>query len=169
MVMVRCKASCHLTHGEHMRAYAPADGSAVINLVVAAGMFSRDEAGFLAEGALDPDDDGATCFVDDAADGQGLASVLFYRPEEAADRAFDLTMIAVRPDLQGAGRGAALMRHAEEDLRRRGQRLIVVRTSGTPQYDKTRAFYQGVGYVERSHVPDYWTDGDDLVLFTKRL
>ena len=78
-------------------------------------------------------------------------------------------MIAVRPDLQGGGRGAALMRHAEEDLRGKGQRLLIVRTSGTPQYDKTRAFYRGIEYVERSHVPDYWTDGDDLVLFTKRL
>ena len=84
-------------------------------------------------------------------------------------RAFDLTMIAVRPDLQGAGRGASLMRHVEDDLRELGQRLLIVRTSGTPQYDGTRAFYRGLSYVEHGHVPDYWTDGDDLVLFTRRL
>lgn len=169
IVVVRLQMSRHLILGEMVRAFAPTDGAAVVDLVVAAGMFSRDEAGFLAEGALEPSGDGATCFVEDAKDGQGLASALFYRPEDAADRAFDLTMIAVRPDLQGGGRGAALMRHAEEDLRGKGQRLLIVRTSGTPQYDKTRAFYRGIGYVEHSHVPDYWTDGDDLVLFTKRL
>ena len=152
-----------------MRYFTPPDGAAVIDLVVAAGMRNRDEAGFLAEGALEPNEGGAICFVQDASDGRGLASVLFYRPEDAADRAFDLTMIAVRPDLQGGGRGAALMRQAEEDLRGKEQRLLIVRTSGTPQYDKTRAFYRGIEYVERSHVPDYWTDGDVLVLFTKRL
>ena len=152
-----------------MRPFTAADGPAVVDLVVAAGMFSRDEAGFLADGALEADGDGATCLVDDADDGRGLASVLFYRPEEAAERAYDLTMIAVRPDLQGGGRGAALMRHAEDDLRQRGQRLLLVRTSGTPQYDRTRAFYRGLGYVEHTRVPDYWTDGDDLVLFSKRL
>ena len=150
-----------------LRTVTPEDGPAVVDLVVAAEMFTREEAGFL-DGAL-ADDDGTTCLVEDADDGNGLASVLLYRPEEAAHRAFDLTMIAVRPDLQGSGRGAALMRHAEQDLRERGQRLLVVRTSGTAQYDRTRAFYRGRGYVEHARVPDYWTDGDDLVLFTTRL
>lgn len=152
-----------------MRPYTSTDGPGVVALVVAAGMFSQDEAGFLAEGVLDADPDGATCCVEDAEDGRGLASVVFYRPEESADRAYDLTMIAVRPDLQGGGRGAALMRHAEDDLRQRGQRLLIVRTSGTTRYDATRAFYRGLGYTEASRVPDYWADGDDLVLFSKRL
>ena len=155
--------------GRHVRPYTASDGPAVVDLVVSAGMFSQDEASFLAEGALDAGDDGASCFVEDAKDGNGLASVLYYRPEEAADRAYDLTMIAVRPDLQGGGRGAALMHYAEDDLQQRGQRLLVVRTSGTSQYDNTRAFYRGLGYVEQSRVPDNWTDGDDLVLYTKRL
>ena len=143
------------------------DGPAVVDLAVAAGMFTRDEAAFLAE-ALAPAE-GATCLVEDADDEGGLASVVLYRPEEAADRTFDLTMIAVRPDLQGKGRGAALMRHVEQDLRDQAQRLLVVRTSGTARYDRTRGFYQGLGYIEHVRVPDYWTDGDDLVLFTKRL
>jgi ribosomal protein S18 acetylase RimI-like enzyme len=142
------------------------DVPAVVDLVVMAGMFTREDAGFLQE-ALTADD-GATCLVEDA-EGGGLASVLLYRPEEAADRAHDLTMIAVRPDLQGGGRGAALMRHAEQDLRERGERLLVVRTSGTDQYAGTRAFYRRIGYTEHTRVPDYWTDGDDLVLFTRRL
>ena len=142
------------------------DGPAVVDLVVAAGMFTRDEAAFLEE-ALAPAE-GTTCLVEDA-DGGGLAAVVLYRPEEAADRAFDLTMIAVRPDLQGEGRGAGLMRHVEQDLRDQGQRMLVVRTSGTARYDRTRAFYRGLGYTEHVRVPDYWTDGDDLVLSTKRL
>jgi ribosomal protein S18 acetylase RimI-like enzyme len=62
-----------------------------------------------------------------------------------------------------------MLRHAEDDLRRRGQRLLLVRTSGTEQYDRTRAFYRRQGYAEHLRVPDYWTDGDDLVLFSKRL
>jgi ribosomal protein S18 acetylase RimI-like enzyme len=143
------------------------DTSSVVDLVVAAGMFSREDAQFLHE-ALLPHGDGTTCLVEDA-DDRGLASVLLYRPEEAADRVYDLTMIAVRPDLQGGGRGGRLVRHAEEDLRRRGQRMLVVRTSGTPRYDRTRAFYRSLGYTEHPPVADYWTDGDDLVLYTTHL
>lgn len=61
------------------------------------------------------------------------------------------------------------MHHAERDLRERGQRMLVVRTSGTTQYDRTRAFYGGLGYSGDARVPDNWTDGDDLVLYTLRL
>lgn len=150
------------------RTPTPTDVPAVVDLVVAAGMFEREDAAFLAA-ALVPRDDGTTCLVEDASDGRGLASIILYRPEEAADRAFDVTMIAVRPDLQGRGHGTRLMRHAEQDLRDRGQRLLVVRTSGTGHYERTRAFYRGLGYTEQARVRDFWTDGDDLVLFTTRL
>ncbi|HYO36945.1 MAG TPA: GNAT family N-acetyltransferase [Geodermatophilus sp.] len=149
-----------------LRPITAQDTSSVVDLVVAAGMSSREDAQFL-HGALLPDGDGTTCLVEDPED-QGLASVVPYRPEEAADRVYDLTMIAVRPDLQGGGRGARLVRHAEEDLRRRGQGLLVVRTSGTPRYDRTRAFHRSPGHAEHTPVADYRTDGDDLVLCTTR-
>lgn len=110
-----------------MRAYASADGAAVIDLVVAAGMFGREEADFLADGVLDSEQEGASCWVADAEDGRGLASVLLYRPEESSDRGYDLTMIAVRPDLQGGGRGAALMQYAEDDLRGRARAAVARR------------------------------------------
>jgi ribosomal protein S18 acetylase RimI-like enzyme len=61
------------------------------------------------------------------------------------------------------------MRHVERDLREQGQRMLVIRTSGTARYDRTRDFYKALGYSEHARVPDYWTDGDDLVLFTTRL
>lgn len=59
------------------------------------------------------------------------------------------------------------MRHVEQNLREQGQRMLRLRTSGTAQYDQTRAFYRGLGYCEHTRVPDYWTDGDDLVLLTR--
>lgn len=153
---------------EHvLRDFTNEDVPGVVDLVVAAGLFVREESDFLIEGLVGTA--GTTCVIDDADDGRGLAAVVIYRPEEAADRVFDLTMLAVRPDLQGQGRGAALMRYAEQDLRGQGQRMLVVRTSGTAQYDRTRAFYRRLGYTEHTRVPDYWADGDDLVMFSLRL
>ncbi len=170
-----------------LRPLAPADLPDVRRLVVAAGMFSAEEAVFLDE-VLGPvaaaggtDADGRTCLVDDAAvpetpGGQGLdprapelTAVVYYAPEDAADRVWDLTMIAVHPQLQGRGTGRGLMRHVEADLAARGARLLAVRTSGTGQYAGTRAFYARCGYDRVAEVPDWWTDGDDLVLFTRRL
>ena len=153
-----------------IRPAAPEDSAAVIDLVIAAEMFSNDDAGFL-EGMLADyfdgnKDEGHVCVIDDE---DGPLGVAYYQPEPAADRVWDLTMIAVRPVRQGQGRGAAMLRHVEEDLRARGGRLLLVETSSLPQYDRTRAFYVKCGYEEEARVRDYWAAGDDLVVFRKAL
>ena len=78
-------------------------------------------------------------------------------------------MIAVHPAVQGRGTGQATMRQVERDLTGRGARLLAVRTSGTDRYAGTRAFYDRCGYDRVARVADWWTDGDDLVLSTRRL
>ncbi len=154
-----------------IRTLTSEDIPGVIDLVVAAGMFTTEETPFLGEmlsgyeaAARDEDH---VAVVDDGDDG--LVGVAYYRPEEAAERAWDLTMIAVSPAVQGRGRGTALLRHVEEDLRTRGQRLLLVDTSGTARYDRTREFYGRRGYLQEARVRDYWEDGDDLVVFSKRV
>ena len=142
----------------------------MIDLAIAAEMFSSDDAGFL-EGMLagyfdGNKDEGHICVIDDEGGPLGVA---YYQPEPAADLVWDLTMIAVRPVRQGQGRGAEMLRRAEEDLRARGGRLLLVLTSSLPQYDRTRAFYVKCGYEEEARVRDYWAVGDDLVVFRKAL
>ena len=153
-----------------IRPAAPEDSAAVIDLVIAAEMFSNDDAGFL-EGMLADyfdgnKDDGHVCVIDDEGGPLGVA---YYQPEPAADRVWDLTMIAVRPVRQGQGRGAEMLRRVEEDLRAGGGRLLLVETSALARYDSTRAFYVKCGYEEEARIRDYWTEGDDLVVFRKAL
>jgi ribosomal protein S18 acetylase RimI-like enzyme len=78
-------------------------------------------------------------------------------------------MIAVRGDQQGKGRGAALMRYVEGSLQGRGQRVLLVETSGVPEFAQTRRFYAKLGYAEEARVRDYYSPGDDMVLFRKVL
>lgn len=122
--------------GPLIRPATPEDSAAVTDLAVAAGMFSTDDAWFL-EGMMADyfggnQNDGHVCVVDDEG---GPIGVAYYQPETAADRVWDLTMIAVRPARQGRGRGTALLRHVEDDLRTRDQRLLLVETSSLPKYD----------------------------------
>jgi len=155
-----------------LRSLRASDVPPVLDLVVAAGLFTEDEAGFLVE-VLTPltaagpgaGEDGI-CLVEEREGA--LAAVVYYRPEQA-DRLWDLTMIAVGPALQGRGLGRAVMQHVEHDLLARGARMLAVRTSGTARYESTRTFYERCGYDRVAQVADWWTDGDDLVLFTKRL
>ena len=61
------------------------------------------------------------------------------------------------------------MRRVEETLRADQQRLLVIETSSTPTYDRTRAFYDRHGYRAVATVPDYFSDGDHMVLYHKDL
>jgi ribosomal protein S18 acetylase RimI-like enzyme len=78
-------------------------------------------------------------------------------------------MIAVRGDMQGQGHGAALTHAVEQALQAQGQRVLLVETSGLPDFARTRRFYVKCGYAEEARVRDYYTVGEDMVLFRKVL
>jgi ribosomal protein S18 acetylase RimI-like enzyme len=78
-------------------------------------------------------------------------------------------MIAVRPDRQRQGRGAALLRHVEQALAARDGRLLLVETSGLASFERTRAFYRKCGYDEEARIRDFYKAGEDKVVFRKAL
>lgn len=142
------------------------DAPAVARLIVAAGMFTTEESAFVPDLFADflssPKDDRHGLVV---LDDGGVLGVAYWRPIEMTDGVVDLTMIGVDPAAQGRGLGRMLMRHAETQVRGAGQRLMLVQTSGTDQYAGTRKFYAALGYDEEARIRDYWTTGDDVVVF----
>ena len=105
-----------------------------------------------------------TCQYDDQAVG-----LCYTVPAEMTDRAWNMLALAVRPDLQGRGLGAALVSTVEQRLKANGQRLLIVDTSGTEDFALTRKFYAQNGYEEEARIRDYWATGDDKVTFCKAL
>lgn len=61
------------------------------------------------------------------------------------------------------------MAFIEGYLRDNGNRILIVDTSGTPEFDLTRAFYFKIGYTREAVIRDFWKDGDDKVTFWKKL
>ena len=80
---------------------------------------------------------------------------------------YDLYWIAVKPSLHGSGIGKQLLHHAEEWVMAQEGRLIVAETSSQPKYESTRMFYIKNEYREVARVRDYYTVGDDLVIYGK--
>ncbi|HEY3787759.1 MAG TPA: GNAT family N-acetyltransferase, partial [Urbifossiella sp.] len=70
---------------------------------------------------------------------------------------------------QGRGLGRQLLEFVEADIRARGGRLLLIETSSMPRYEPTREFYRKRGYGIAAQIPDYYTDGDGLVIYSKRL
>jgi hypothetical protein len=62
-----------------------------------------------------------------------------------------------------------LLAFVEADVREQGGRLLIVETSSTPHYEPTRRFYLKYGYTHAATVPDFYSDGDGMAVFTKRL
>lgn len=90
-------------------------------------------------------------------------------PEDFADGTWNMLALGVRPDLQGKRIGTALVAAAERHLKDKGQRILIVDTSGTDDFALTRKLYAQNGYEEEARIRDFWADGDDKVTFRKAL
>lgn len=137
------------------------------DVIDATGLFPGEllsgmAAGFLAGGS-DSGEFWLTLHV------EGPVGIAYCAPERLTDRCWNLLLIAVHPEHQGKGLGSRLQRAAEQVLIERGQRLLLVETSGLPAFEATRAFYRKLGYTEEARLRDYYADGDDKVVFWKRL
>ena len=104
-----------------------------------------------------------------AEDENGPAGYICYGPTPLTEDTWDVYWEAVAPERQGRGIGGALMEAAEKEIRRARGRLILIETSSTPSYEKTRRFYENHGYEIISHIPDFYTPGDDRLILRKKL
>ncbi|WP_379551391.1 GNAT family N-acetyltransferase [Qipengyuania sp. DGS5-3] len=86
----------------------------------------------------------------------GVSAVAYYVPEQLTDGTWNLLLIAVDPDQHGAGVGTALMRHVETELAQEGVRILLVETSGTSTFERTRGFYDMLGYDREALIRDYY-------------
>ena len=96
-------------------------------------------------------------------------AIAYYANERMTQGTWNLLLIAVHPDQQGEGVGTALLQHVEATLAEKGERILLVETSGLPEFEKTRAFYRNRSYFEEARIRDYYLAGEDKVIFRKAL
>jgi ribosomal protein S18 acetylase RimI-like enzyme len=95
--------------------------------------------------------------------------VAYFVPEQLTDGTWNLLLIAVDPARHGSGIGTSLMRFVERGLEKDGQRILLVETSGTQRFERTRSFYKMLGYGTEARIRDYYSAGDDKIIFRKSL
>lgn len=101
-------------------------------------------------------------------DGRAIGFA-YFAPTPMTDRTWHLYWIFVDLQIQAKGIGAQLLKHAEDEIRGLGGRLFIVETSSLPSYELTRKFYLKFGYEVTGVIRDFYADGDDMVVFRKRL
>lgn len=82
---------------------------------------------------------------------------------------FDLYWIAVHDDHRSRGLGRILLEKTEALIAGCQGRVIWVETSGQEKYLPTRNFYRRCGYHEEARLQGFYAEGDDKVVYAKRL
>ena len=154
-----------------IRPATPADTPALKALTAGTGVFKPHEIDVLQE-VLDDfhaghgNDQHAAVVLE--RDGW-VVGYAYYAPDVMTDRSWYLYWIAVAREVQGHGLGGELMRHVEDDIRQRDGRVLFIETSSLPHSELTRRFYLKQGYEITGVLRDFYSDGDDMVVFRKRL
>ena len=103
-------------------------------------------------------------------DEEGIPVAIAYcAPEKMTEGTYNLYLIAVRKEYQGNGIGAKIMSYIEKLLREAGHRVLIVETSGLPEFELTREFYDKCGYAREAVIRDFYQEGEDKVVFWKKL
>lgn len=135
------------------------------------GVFREDEVGVALEvldASFDHPGQDYTAVGAFSHDGK-LLGYACYGPTPCTLGTWDLYWIAVSPRTQRTGVGTTLLQEVERRLARESARLVLIETSSQPVYDKTRRFYLRQGYPEVARVPDFYSEGDDRVIYAKRI
>jgi ribosomal protein S18 acetylase RimI-like enzyme len=84
-------------------------------------------------------------------------------------RSWYLYWIFVDPAVQRTGIGLALERSVEDSVRQMGGERLVLETSGRPDYERSRRFYERAGFTVHGRIPDFYNAGDDCIIYCKML
>jgi len=154
-----------------IRPARPEDTPALLTLTAGTGLFKPYEVEVLEE-VLDDCHAGRSGAGHVAVvlerDGR-IVGYAYYAPDVMTDRSWYLYWIAVEKAGQGAGLGSELMRHVEDDVRGRDGRVMFIEVSSMPHSELTRRFYLKLRYEVTGVLRDFYSDGDDMVVFRKRL
>ena len=83
------------------------------------------------------------------------------------DAVYDLYWIVADPEHSGKGIGKNLLEHAENFVKERKGRWILAETSSKDSYLSTQSFYLRNNYTILSEIKDFYTVGDNLLIFGK--
>lgn len=140
----------------------------ILSIVEGSGQFDADGLGHV-RATLEAHLAGGSEGVWLTADDGEPVGVAYCAPEPVTSGTWNLLMLWMRADRHGRGHGAALVEQIQTEIERRGARLLIVDTSALPAFAAARSFYSRCGFTHEATIRNFFADGDDKVILTKRL
>lgn len=160
--------------GAVIRSLRPGDRSRIAEMVASTGKFSTEEVATaleLVDAALREGEASGYVFavLEELTARPAVKGYACYGPTPLTQGVYDLYWIVVDPPAQGKGFGRLLTRNVEEDVIRRGGRMLLIETSSQESYGPTVRFYERSGYQLAARVRNFYRIGDDKLIFSKDL
>lgn len=83
------------------------------------------------------------------------------------DAVYDLYWIVADPDAEIKGIGTKLVKHTEQFVTEHGARWLLAETSSRESYSRTRNFYMRNNFSIVAEINDFYSVGDNLIVFGK--
>ena len=147
------------------------DQDIVRDIVTSSGFFSKEEIDVAVELVQERLNKGVSSgyYFLFADKGEEVIGYSCFGPIPCTTESYDIYWIAVQERLRRAGLGKEILERAEPKIRGLGGKRIYVETSSRDQYKPTRSFYMRCGYKEEATLRDFYSPGDDKVIFIKLL
>ena len=156
-----------MNHDIIIRLAAEPDSDAIANIAGTSGLFPADLLPDMIAPFLNGEASDHIWLV--ACDGQDILAFAYCEPERMTIGTSNMLALATHANHRSEGIGARIVCDLEERCRQRGDRILLIETSGLPQFDRTRIFYEREGYQRIATLPEFYDAGEDKIVFMKRL
>lgn len=144
------------------------DRDALLAMIENSGQFDENGLAHVAE-TLDGYLAGNSNDIWFTADDGEPVGVAYCAPEPVTNGTWNMLMLWTRRDRENRGYGSQLVNEVEQTLIEKSARLLIVETSGLPEFEKARAFYDRCGFAREAQIKNFFADGDDKITYTKQL
>jgi ribosomal protein S18 acetylase RimI-like enzyme len=158
----------------HIRQLELRDRSRIEEMVISSGNFNDVEietALELADESLKEGEASGYIFVvlEYEKEHPVLHGFACYGPTSLTQGVYDLYWIVVDPAAQRKGFGRYLLEYVECDVTKRSGRMLLIETSSQETYGATIRFYERSGYQMVARIKNFYSIGDDKLVFSKEL
>ena len=150
------------------------DRSRIDEIVVSSGKFNQEEIAValeLVDEVLEKGEKSGyvIAVLEVVKEHAAVQGYVCYGPTPLTQGVYDLYWIAIDPAVQGKGFGRSLIEYVEQDVIKRGGRLLLIETSSQETYGPTIRFYKKAGYDLVARIQNFYRIGDDKLIFSKEL
>jgi ribosomal protein S18 acetylase RimI-like enzyme len=97
------------------------------------------------------------------------SAIGYCAPEKLTNGTYNLLAIGVSKESQRNGIATKMLSYIEQLLKLKDGRILIIETSSDKAQIEARKFYKKNGYIQMSIIKDFWDDGEDKIIFSKKL